>query len=96
MRIHPPTKIMATMERYLGEKSPSETIIMPAPTNTPIRTTVPLKKGLIIARYSSGNSPIRTALAGLFMVVLKTFVDTLAYMADKMSNRSKKAKKTSI
>jgi hypothetical protein len=84
------------MERYLGEKSPSEAIIMPDPNNIPIRTTVPLRKGLIIARYSNGNRPIKTALAGLFMVVLKTLVDTLAYMAEKMSNLSRKARNTSI
>ena len=42
------------------------------------------------------KKPFKTARAGLFMVVLITLVDTLAYMAEMMSNRSKKARKARI
>ena len=89
--IHPPANNSATRERYLGWTNPSESMIKPEPARIPIRTTVPLKNGIIIVRYDEGNRPINTALAGLFMVVLRTVVDIRAYMAEKISNRSKKA-----
>ena len=66
-------------------------MIKPEPVRIPIRTTVPLKNGIITVRLDLGNKPIKTALAGLFIVVLRTFVDILAYMAEKRSNRNKKA-----
>jgi hypothetical protein len=76
--IQPRTKRTPITERNLGCKNPSKTKISPDPNNVPTRTTVPLKKGLIKDRYEAGKRPIKTDLAGLFMVVLKTFVDNRA------------------
>ena len=68
-------------------------MIIPDPTNVPILTTVPRKKGLIKDRYSAGKSPIKTPLAGLLMVFLKILVVNCAYMAEKTSNLNRKARK---
>ena len=79
-----------------GGKRPSETMIIPDPSNMPTRTTVPLKNGRMTARYDTGKRPMRMARAGLFMVVLNMLVEILAYMAEKISNRSRKARNASI
>ncbi len=91
--IQPPTKTRAIRERYRGWNIPAKAMIIPDPTKVPTLTTVPRKKGLIRARYSAGKSPIRTPLAGLLMVFLKILVNDCAYMAEKISNLNRKARK---
>ncbi len=90
---HARTKGRATRVRYRGWNRLSEIRIRVEPVNNAILTTVPLKNGRIIFRYDSGNSPMRIPLAGTLMVVRRILVDILAYMAENMSNRNRKAKK---